>query len=306
MATGSSVPKTLPKAMECAVSIVTVRVCTDKACGRSDRQHVSRVHHSNVLPESAAYVPHMPCHGCSGAASACSKQVVVAATIHCERIDNSVTRARTSPHFAVGRHIKSHGHVVHLPLGACTYELSRYSGLYSSVSVGFTLDGWLFWCLHRRRSIALGGTSEVSRTHPLGGRFGSHACEEALWSRFPRACTSAPSSDMAACAGCRPPSMSPPQSCKSSAVPVPAVALRPLCGSARWPIAVPVPSIEIVHAARRSVRGSCAVFSAVCCVPIAWPMLRPISRGVPSELHWRLGSRWWYSCHKWALFVGHW
>ena len=107
------------------MSIATVRVCTDKPCGRSDRQHVlsapftvaRRVHHSSVQLESAAYVRRMPRHGCSGAASACPQEIVVTGTVHCERIDNSVTTARTSPHFGVGRHIKSYGHVLHLPLG---------------------------------------------------------------------------------------------------------------------------------------------------------------------------------------------
>ena len=51
-------------------------------------------------------------------ASACPQETVVTATVHCERIDNSVTTARTSPHFRVGRHIKSYGHVLHLSLGA--------------------------------------------------------------------------------------------------------------------------------------------------------------------------------------------
>ena len=98
MATGSSEPKTQPQELECAVSIATVRVCTDKVCGRSDPQHVlsapftvaRRVHRSNVLPESPACVRRMPHHGCSGGASACPQETVVTATVHCERIDNSV------------------------------------------------------------------------------------------------------------------------------------------------------------------------------------------------------------------------
>ena len=89
------------------MSIATVRVCTDKPCWRSDRQHVlsapftvaRRVHHSSVQPESAAYVRGMPRHRCSGGASACPQETVVTATVHCERIDNSVSHSTYSATF---------------------------------------------------------------------------------------------------------------------------------------------------------------------------------------------------------------
>ena len=60
---------------------------------------------------------------------------------------------------------------------------------------------------------------------------------------------------------------------------MPAVALRPPCGSA-WPIAVPVSSTGIVHVAGRNFRGRCAFSSAVCCAPIAWPTLGAVAHPV--------------------------
>ena len=231
-----------------------------------------------MLPESAAYVA--ACHDCSGGASACPQEIVVTAPVHCERIDNSVTTARTSPHFRVDRHIKSYGARVS-PAAGSFPSPDTVMLVHTCCPGRDCTPQWAFVSrqtvgLHRRRSIALGDTGEVSRMHPLGRQIRRPCVFRSIVEPFPGACASAPSSDVAVFAQllqcCTSASAADHRPCHHLQVvnPVPC-----RCQQSRWGRRAGRPAC-----CRTELPWALCLSGAVCCASITWPTLRAAAHPV--------------------------
>ena len=170
--------------MSCVYSslIATVRVCTDKVCGRSDRQHVlsapftvaRRVHRWSMLPESASVcAPHATlrlqrCGKCvpKGDSRDChcslrkNRQQCHPQHVLRHILEWVVTSSRTGTCFTCRWELPSPEVTVMLAHTGCPgrVDCTPQRALVARQTVG----------LHRRRSIALGDIGAVLRIAPVG------------------------------------------------------------------------------------------------------------------------------------------